>query len=217
MCRRAIDVGSTCVESKGHAYARAAKVRSVPDYHGGLGRGQWALARRITRLISSDDGIELVGVAADYPELIELVTNHEPDVVVTDIRMPPTGTRRTRFGGSSITHSSSAFLSTTTTTWMANSRHRSTYYSVTSCIARLPSEHRTIYETRSKRLSSRQSNSAPERAESGLELKANQSRKRWRPLEVAGFKYEALVALTGLEPWTPAMKTRQCLNGGSRI
>ena len=50
------------------------------------------LREGITRLISSDDDFELVGVGCDYPELIELITTHEPDVVVTDIRMPPTGT-----------------------------------------------------------------------------------------------------------------------------
>jgi DNA-binding NarL/FixJ family response regulator len=36
--------------------------------------------------------LELVGVAADLPELLELVEREAPDVVVTDIRMPPTGT-----------------------------------------------------------------------------------------------------------------------------
>ena len=50
------------------------------------------LREGITRLISSDAEFELVGVGSDYPELIELITTHEPDVVVTDIRMPPTGT-----------------------------------------------------------------------------------------------------------------------------
>jgi DNA-binding NarL/FixJ family response regulator len=50
------------------------------------------LREGITRLISSDEEFELVGVGSDYPELIELITTLEPDVVVTDIRMPPTGT-----------------------------------------------------------------------------------------------------------------------------
>jgi DNA-binding NarL/FixJ family response regulator len=46
----------------------------------------------IARLIDADDAFELVGVAADYPQLIELADREQPDVVVTDIRMPPTGT-----------------------------------------------------------------------------------------------------------------------------
>jgi DNA-binding NarL/FixJ family response regulator len=50
------------------------------------------LREGISRLIEEDDEHELVGVAADYPELLSLVTALEPDVVVTDIRMPPTGT-----------------------------------------------------------------------------------------------------------------------------
>ena len=50
------------------------------------------LREGISRLISSDDYFDLVGVGSDYPELIGLIETHEPDVVVTDIRMPPTGT-----------------------------------------------------------------------------------------------------------------------------
>jgi len=33
-----------------------------------------------------------VGTAGDLPELLDLIQKEEPDVVVTDIRMPPTGT-----------------------------------------------------------------------------------------------------------------------------
>ena len=50
------------------------------------------LREGISRLIEEDDGFELVGVAADYPELLALIASLGPDVVVTDIRMPPTGT-----------------------------------------------------------------------------------------------------------------------------
>jgi len=46
----------------------------------------------LARLISSTSDFELVGTAASYDELLELVGESEPDVVVTDIRMPPTGT-----------------------------------------------------------------------------------------------------------------------------
>ena len=37
-------------------------------------------------------GMNLVGVAENFDELIEAVDRHSPDVVVTDIRMPPTQT-----------------------------------------------------------------------------------------------------------------------------
>ncbi len=50
------------------------------------------LREGISRLIEAQSDLELVGVASDLPELLEIVAEHEPDVVVTDIRMPPTGT-----------------------------------------------------------------------------------------------------------------------------
>ena len=49
------------------------------------------LREGISRLIEAQGDLELVGVASDLPELLELVAEHKPDVVVTDIRMPPTG------------------------------------------------------------------------------------------------------------------------------
>ncbi len=50
------------------------------------------LREGISRLIEADQDLELVGVASNLPELLSLVEREEPDVVVTDIRMPPTGT-----------------------------------------------------------------------------------------------------------------------------
>lgn len=46
----------------------------------------------IARVIERADDLELVGEAADLPGLLELVDELSPEVVVTDIRMPPTGT-----------------------------------------------------------------------------------------------------------------------------
>src|SRR5215203_5358092 len=46
----------------------------------------------LVRLISSVDDFELVGACSGYDELVALVDAETPDVVVTDIRMPPTGT-----------------------------------------------------------------------------------------------------------------------------
>ena len=46
----------------------------------------------VTRLLDSDDDIEVVGACEDLDSLLAFVREHEPDVVVTDIRMPPTGT-----------------------------------------------------------------------------------------------------------------------------
>ncbi len=50
------------------------------------------LREGVEKLIGSQDGLELVGTADDLPGLLALVEEVEPDVVVTDIRMPPTGT-----------------------------------------------------------------------------------------------------------------------------
>jgi DNA-binding NarL/FixJ family response regulator len=50
------------------------------------------LRQGIERLIAAEPGLELVGTAEDLPALLGLVDAAGPDVVVTDIRMPPTGT-----------------------------------------------------------------------------------------------------------------------------
>ena len=50
------------------------------------------LREGISRLVAANEDFELVGAASDLPQLLALVADHDPDVVVTDIRMPPTGT-----------------------------------------------------------------------------------------------------------------------------
>jgi DNA-binding NarL/FixJ family response regulator len=50
------------------------------------------LREGVSRLVAASDDFELAGSAADLPELLALIGREEPDVVVTDIRMPPTGT-----------------------------------------------------------------------------------------------------------------------------
>lgn len=46
----------------------------------------------IASFIALDPDLDLVGACASFDELMEAVTTHQPDVVVTDIRMPPTQT-----------------------------------------------------------------------------------------------------------------------------
>jgi DNA-binding NarL/FixJ family response regulator len=49
------------------------------------------LREGISRLVSAQPQFELAGTAADLPGLLTLIGEQDPDVVVTDIRMPPTG------------------------------------------------------------------------------------------------------------------------------
>jgi DNA-binding NarL/FixJ family response regulator len=46
----------------------------------------------VRTLISLEDDLELVGMSEDLDGLLRLVETEQPHVVVTDIRMPPTGT-----------------------------------------------------------------------------------------------------------------------------
>jgi DNA-binding NarL/FixJ family response regulator len=46
----------------------------------------------LERLFAEFSDIEVLGAAADHDEALALVYELEPDVLVTDIRMPPTGT-----------------------------------------------------------------------------------------------------------------------------
>jgi DNA-binding NarL/FixJ family response regulator len=57
-----------------------------------LAEDHFLLREGISRLVAANEDFELVGAASDLPQLLALVTGQAPDVVVTDIRMPPTGT-----------------------------------------------------------------------------------------------------------------------------
>jgi DNA-binding NarL/FixJ family response regulator len=50
------------------------------------------LRHGLVRLIEASADLALVGSAPDLPTLMSLVEEHDPDVVVTDIRMPPSHT-----------------------------------------------------------------------------------------------------------------------------
>lgn len=51
-----------------------------------------ALLRRGLSALLQSEGLEVVGEAADGAQLLEVIDNHETDVAVVDIRMPPTYT-----------------------------------------------------------------------------------------------------------------------------
>jgi adenylate cyclase len=54
-----------------------------------LGEDNVLVREGVRALLDSYDDVEVVGVAADAPTLLAAAHEHEPDVVVTDIKMPP--------------------------------------------------------------------------------------------------------------------------------
>ncbi len=51
-----------------------------------------ALLRQGLVLVLRDAGVDVAGVASDAPGLIRKVAGHDPDLVISDIRMPPGNT-----------------------------------------------------------------------------------------------------------------------------
>ena len=57
-----------------------------------LAEDSYLVREGVTRLMEDEAGLDLVAVCEDYPSLMAAVESQRPDVVLTDIRMPPTGT-----------------------------------------------------------------------------------------------------------------------------
>ena len=57
-----------------------------------LAEDSFLMREGIAALLALDDELELVTSCETYDELIAAVAEHQPDVVITDIRMPPTQT-----------------------------------------------------------------------------------------------------------------------------
>jgi DNA-binding NarL/FixJ family response regulator len=57
-----------------------------------LAEDSFIVREGVRLLLETTDEIELVATAENYDELIAAVEKHRPDVVITDIRMPPTRT-----------------------------------------------------------------------------------------------------------------------------
>lgn len=73
-------------ETDGPEPVRAANVLRVV-----IADDSYLLREAIGHLIDSEPGMDLVAKCADGDELLAAVEAHRPDVVVTDIRMPPSG------------------------------------------------------------------------------------------------------------------------------
>jgi DNA-binding NarL/FixJ family response regulator len=57
-----------------------------------LAEDNYLVREGVAKLIENQDDLEVVAACADYDSLLEATASEQPDVVVTDIRMPPTGT-----------------------------------------------------------------------------------------------------------------------------
>jgi len=57
-----------------------------------LAEDNYLLREGICRLIEAQPELELAAACEDFDSLIDAIEVHRPDVVLTDIRMPPTGT-----------------------------------------------------------------------------------------------------------------------------
>ncbi len=57
-----------------------------------LAEDSYLVRQGVVRLLESADDIELARVCSDLPSLLAAVDEVNPDVVITDIRMPPTST-----------------------------------------------------------------------------------------------------------------------------
>jgi DNA-binding NarL/FixJ family response regulator len=57
-----------------------------------LAEDNYLVREGVRTLVETEADLEVVGVCEDYDTLLAAVEDQHPDVVVTDIRMPPTGT-----------------------------------------------------------------------------------------------------------------------------
>jgi DNA-binding NarL/FixJ family response regulator len=57
-----------------------------------LAEDTYLVREAVRRLLETEPEIDLVAVCEDYDSLLAAIGTAEPDVVLTDIRMPPTGT-----------------------------------------------------------------------------------------------------------------------------
>ena len=78
-------IGSTRPDSD-ELYARPVTLRLI------IAEDSLLVREGVAKLLAEQEGVEVVALCADYDELMAAVDDHPADVVLTDIRMPPTGT-----------------------------------------------------------------------------------------------------------------------------
>jgi DNA-binding NarL/FixJ family response regulator len=71
---------------RGALYACRMAIRVV------LAEDNFLIREGVSRLLDAEDEVEVVATCGDLDALLQVVETERPDVVLTDIRMPPTGT-----------------------------------------------------------------------------------------------------------------------------
>ncbi len=71
---------------RGALYACRVAIRVV------LAEDNFLIREGVSRLLEAEDEVEVVATCGDLDALLAVVETERPDVVLTDIRMPPTGT-----------------------------------------------------------------------------------------------------------------------------
>jgi len=92
MSRRLAPPGAACWQALSGDPAARYDHRLMGTIRVALAEDNVLLREGVSRLVSANEEFELVGTASDLPQLLALVREQLPDVVITDIRMPPTGT-----------------------------------------------------------------------------------------------------------------------------
>jgi DNA-binding NarL/FixJ family response regulator len=59
-----------------------------------LAEDNYLVRQGVKQLLESQPDLELVSVCENYDSLLAAVDAHQPDVILTDIRMPPPGPTR---------------------------------------------------------------------------------------------------------------------------
>jgi DNA-binding NarL/FixJ family response regulator len=73
------------VDREGEHPGRPEPIRVV------VGEGNYLVREGINQALTADRAVRVVGLAGDLESVRALILEHDPDVVLTDIRMPPTG------------------------------------------------------------------------------------------------------------------------------
>src|ERR1700743_2275023 len=57
-----------------------------------IAEGDFLAREALSRILSEVDGLEVAATCRDRDSLLTAIAEHRPQAIVTDIRMPPTGT-----------------------------------------------------------------------------------------------------------------------------